>query len=92
MAFKAGHVGLDLQYGKTKVMSNERQRAGSELDKHILIRQQAVDILPMFASTKYLARLVSFLDPQGVEIDNRNKRHGGNSTPTNMYCATANTA
>ena len=70
LADAAAQVGLELHFGKTKVICNTfgRQR---EKVSHLRVGAAEVEVLPQGATTKYLGRELRLDAPDDVEVQNR---------------------
>ena len=71
LAEEASVVGLQLHFGKTKIISNMQARRGASEAKHVTVLGQDVEVLPFADSVTYLGREVSFKDHQDLELQNR---------------------
>jgi hypothetical protein len=77
LAEEAASCGLELHPGKTKILSNKRQRSGMETATQVPVAGMSIDILPFAEKTKYLGRQISFCRPHVTEIENRIKSAWG---------------
>ena len=71
---EAGKVGLGVHAGKTKILSNVRQRRGAEREKEVEVRGQKVEMLPLEGGVAYLGRKFTFYQSQDVELEHRISR------------------
>ena len=71
LAEEARKAGLELHFGKTKILSNMQVRRGVSAAQHADVLGQPVEVLPFDGSVAYLGREVSFADHHDVELQNR---------------------
>ena len=71
LAEEARKAGLELHFGKTKILSNMQVRRGVSAAPHADVLGQPVEVLPFDGSVAYLGREVAFADHQDVELQNR---------------------
>ena len=66
----AERVGLELRFGKTKVMCNSFGRE-IEIISHVKVGREKVEVLPKDGTAKYLGRELRLDAPDDAEIQNR---------------------
>ena len=71
LAEEARAVGLELHFGKTKILSNMQVRRGVSAVKQVTVAGRNVEVLEFEDSVPYLGREVSFKDQHDTEIQNR---------------------
>lgn len=72
LAEEAAKVGLELHMGKTKIVSNARNRRGVSAAKQVKVGEQDVEVLPIDASVMYLGKkLCMGEEHHDVEVDHR---------------------
>ena len=63
--------GLELHPEKTKILTNVSKQNGRPVKKSLEVDGINIEVLAIDAAIKYLGRMISFSDFQGVEIQNR---------------------
>ena len=68
---EANKVGLEVHFGKTKILSNVETRRGAERAKSVNVGDKSVEILPVEGTVSYLGRRLSFGAFHDEEVDHR---------------------
>lgn len=68
---EAGKVGLEVHWGKTKILSNMEVRRGANKCTSVDVAGNKVEVLPPGGAVGYLGRSLSLQDPHEVELGNR---------------------